>query len=378
MARRRGRSPVRRPATLAALGALVLAACAPAAGPGGEAAPGPAFAASPLYDGKGPWAGPPGVSLRHALVLTARDPRFGGWSGVSLGPAGAVRRLVAVSDRGYWLQATLDPVSGRLESPRLGRLGDLDGRPLLDNDRRDAEEVVLLDDGSALVSFERDHRLWLYPPAAEGASAGSFGSPPVALPVPPGLDAVPENGGMEAMARLPDGRLLILVEGEDGAATAQGWLGQPQGPLSAATAATGADAAPAPAPAIRWDGFRLALEDGFRVTAAATDGTFVYIVERAFSPLAGFRTWICRLPLTAFDAPSPEVPLVASRLVALSTPPAADNFEGLLAEPEEDGGETVLRLISDDNYNGLQRTLWIGLGVPTGGGRDGALFRPQG
>ena len=59
-------------------------------------------------------------------------------------------------------------------------------------------------DGRWLVSFERSHRIWLY---------GEPGGPALAsLPLPASALKQPDNGGLEAMATLPGGNLLLFSE----------------------------------------------------------------------------------------------------------------------------------------------------------------------
>ena len=142
---------------------------------------------------------------------SAGGERIGGLSGLSIDPAG--ERFVAVGDTGL-------VVDGRLRSDAAGRLtgiADLDARPLPVEDgitrrkrRTDAEELARLADGSWLVSFERDHRILRYSAGARGPEGR-----PVPVPLPPGMEDAPANGGLEALTRLPDGRLLAMEEGDD-------------------------------------------------------------------------------------------------------------------------------------------------------------------
>ena len=77
------------------------------------------------------------------------------------------------------------------------------------------------------MSFERRHRVWLYPPGTGAAGAGPFARAPQPLPTPPGVEAAPYNGSLEAIARLADGRIALLAEDlvVDGAHA--GWLFTP-------------------------------------------------------------------------------------------------------------------------------------------------------
>lgn len=362
MPKPRPKVPRRRPSLTAS--ALVVASALAACGtppPPAEAraaAAGPAFASAPLYQDGAPWPGPEtsAMALHHAQVLTGHDPRFGGWSGVAVAPGAEGTTLLAVSDRGFWLRAVLDDATGKVSPSALGRLPGRDGTPLLDNNRRDAEDLVLLSNGAAIVSFEREHRLWLYPPPATPGAVAFTAGPPIPLPLPPDLDQAPENGGMEAATLLPDGRLAVLVEGANGADAAQGWLGRPSRPFAQA-------AAEGQAPEIDWRPFRLALDGDHRPTGAAADASGLYVIERAFSIPLGFRNRLCRIPLSALEEPAPDTPLGAEVLLTLDRPPVTDNFEALAIHPLADGRHRLM-LMSDDNFNGLQRTILLELTMP--------------
>src|SRR3569833_361856 len=67
-----------------------------------------------------------------------------------------------------------------------------DGKPLAGKAEADAEGVAVWPDGDLMVSFERKHRIWLYP-------AG--GGPPRALPLP--RIRMPDNAGVEGLALAP-------------------------------------------------------------------------------------------------------------------------------------------------------------------------------
>src|SRR3546814_11050780 len=72
--------------------------------------------------------------------------------------------------------------------------------------RQDAEALARLPDGSLLVAFEREHRLRRFP-ADLGGRAEVFDAPP-------GLAEADINAGIEAMVTLADGRLLAFREGQ--------------------------------------------------------------------------------------------------------------------------------------------------------------------
>ncbi len=149
------------------------------------------------------------LRYRTILHLTSDSEDFGGFSGLSI----AGRHVTAVSDQGHWLTAALeqDPrgtVTG-LGSARMGRLCDDDGAPVA-WERRDAEEIQHLPGHGYLVSFERHHRIVVYPESNNGTSA--FDGVPRPFPFPPAIVLTQRNKGMEAVAVLPDGRLLTFAE----------------------------------------------------------------------------------------------------------------------------------------------------------------------
>ena len=153
------------------------------------------------------------------LDLRSGARAFGGLSGLSVTAGG---RLSAVSDRGHWFAASIvHDEAGRLVDlveAEMAPLRDEEGRPVA-GDWRDAEALERLADGGWLVSFERHHRVWRYP------AAGGLDGPAAPFPTPKALALAPANGGLEALAPLTDGRILMLSQGpaqDDGARA--GWL----------------------------------------------------------------------------------------------------------------------------------------------------------
>lgn len=329
--------------TAARLGLLsmtvVLAACLPGtpARSEGDSPPAPpAFSAAPLYHDQGQWTAP---GVEAALVLTSPHPRFGGWSGLSL----TGDRLVAVSDRGYWFTGTLETdarTGPTVDGTAFGALGGLDGQPLGDPILRDAEALVALPDGGHLVAFEREHRIWYYPPATPDAP---FAGPARAVTPPPGLENAPVNGGVETLALLADGRLVAIIEGDSGHGPTMGWLGTRPDP----------DTMPH---RVDWQPLTMALRNGFRPTGAAiaANGDLL-VVERYFSIPLGFASRIRRINA---DALRPGATLDGPVVFRMNGPPVNDNFEGITTAHMPDGTTRVL-VISDDNYSSLQRSLLL-------------------
>ena len=270
---------------------------------------------------------------RGGIAMTANAPNFGGWSDLTISPDG--RTLSSISDEGGWFTATIDyDAKGNLAGLSKGTIGPLrglDGKPLEDKAWSDAEGMARLPDGTWLVSFERNHRIWRYP---------ELDGKPVPFPTPADFARQPKNGGVEALTALPDGRVIAISEEyslRPGAVV--GWIGQP--------AADGS---------YSWSTFEYSTTPDFAPTAIRRlpDGSFATL-ERAFDVVRGVRCRVMR-----FDAASlkPGGTVKAQELAFLAAPYAVDNLEGLAATTGL-RGETLLWLISDDNFNPLQRNILL-------------------
>ena len=277
---------------------------------------------------------------RGGVSLSGNSEQFGGWSDLDVAPDGS--RLSAVSDVGGWMTAAIDYDArgnlGGLSEGRFGQLRGLDGQPLAAKRDADAEAMVRLPDGSWLVGFEQRHRIWRYPPGDEAAGEGLAGIP-IQVEGPPQLQRQPSNGGMEAMTRSRDGRIVLMSEEHSEAAgTTMGWIGVPLGN------------------GYLWSSFRYATIPDFRVTSMArlADGSFVTL-ERAFDMLRGVRVRVMQ-----FDAAqlASGGAVTAQELARLALPYAVDNLEAV-ATTSGRRGETLLWLLSDDNFNKFQRTLLL-------------------
>ena len=269
---------------------------------------------------------------RGGLKLSAADRRFGGLSGMYLTDAG--RALTAVTDQGSWLTARLVfDQSGDLagiEAARIGRLSDPAGRALQGKKNQDAEALTLMEDGSVLVAFEHRHRILRYP-AGENPLAGR----PRAMPLPPGISALKGRNGLEALVSLGDGRVLALgqVKRRDGDGLA-GFLWDGES----------------------WAGVTYRTATGFQPSGAARlPGGDLVVLERRFTPPAGLAIRLRRIPLEIVRPGA----VLAGEEIALMTPPLTlDNMEAVAAR-RGPAGETLITLLSDDNFHFLQRTLLL-------------------
>lgn len=255
-------------------------------------------------------------------IAAPNEPHFGGLSGLGVSTDG--NSFAAISDMGYWVRGRLDyDNAGNLVgvgNVRMGPLLDPQGRVIAGKARGDAEALASDGRGGSLVAFEQQHRLWRYE-ALDG--------PASVVEAPPGLEQAPANGGAEAVARLVDGRTLILTESLAVDGGSRGWIGKPGD----------------------WSALTLVTVDGFAATDAASlpDGD-VLVLERRFPPV-GAR--VRRIDAAAL---APGARLEGREIARLEGSDTVDNMEGLAVRRGE-RGETLIYLLSDDNYSPLQRTL---------------------
>jgi len=270
---------------------------------------------------------------RGGIAMTANSPNFGGWSDLHVSADG--RSLTSISDEGAWLTATIDyDAKGNLaglSAGRIGQLRGLDGNPIASKAEADAEAMARLPDGSWLVALERRHRLWRFP---------TLTGTPLPVEGPAEIGRQPANGGIEALAALADGRVIAISE-EYGqrSGTVMGWIGEP-----------------APGGGWRWQSFDYATLPDFRPTALTQlpDGSFA-LIERAFDMVRGVRCRVMRFEAGQLKA---GATVQAEELARLASPYAVDNLEGIAAITGP-RGETLLFLISDDNFNRVQRNMLL-------------------
>jgi hypothetical protein len=254
--------------------------------------------------------------------LTSPDTSlFGGFSDLKVTDSGA---LVSETDDGNLMRARIRlDATGRLaglDSATLKPLTGPGGGPLQGKVEADAEGIAIWPSGELMVSFERDHRIWLYPKA---------GGDPRPLPMP--RTKLPDNAGMEALALAPS-------QGPDAY-----WVGVEGGSIWLCRLK---------AQCVQWTGF---INPPFlhRLPALTEtpDGRLA-ILHHSWTPLTGNHV---RLSIVTI----PNNPNGASRIVdqlVLGPDLNIDNFEGLAAVRGA-GGKIRFYMISDDNFQASQRTL---------------------
>ncbi|PWR18617.1 esterase-like activity of phytase family protein [Zavarzinia aquatilis] len=291
----------------------------------------------------------PGVkrvgSLDYAggLTLLSDDGRFGGWSGMLVSPDGA--RIVLISDIGWWLTADLVRQDGRISGLANAEIGPLlapDGRPLGgDKMNGDAEAITARADGSMIVAFEQDHRILLYPAQADGSLP--LLHVPETLPIPPDLRKADPNGGLEALTALSDGALFGFSEDLlDAAGRHQGWRFD------------GPDGAPPRTLALE------AVADFKPTDLKPLPGGDFLLLERRYDLLTGPGARLSVLPAVSTESATPIAGRELARIPAELT---VDNSEAL-GIYRDAASKTHALVLSDDNFNPLQRTLLMDFVLP--------------
>lgn len=270
------------------------------------------------------------------LELSSQAAQFGGLSGLIVGETGDA--FIAVTDQGNWFTANLisegdrpTGVSEALIAPILGP----DGAPFSGKQESDAEGITVpfgTDPRTTplIVSFERHHRLRRFDLTSGGFEASAeevndFGS----------FEGFDNNKGVEAVAYAPNGDLIAISEeslDEDGHIRG--------------SRLTETGAVPV----------RLRQHLPYMLTDMAfLPGGDLITLERHYSPLAGVGILMRRISAETLASGEPwdgEVLLEANNSRSI------DNMEGLSIRRNA-AGETLLYLISDDNFNAAQRTLLL-------------------
>lgn len=282
------------------------------------------------------------LSYRGGIYLHSRDERFGGISGLLVSEDGS--RLMAVSDHGYWFTGELLYKDGRLSGMRNARLApmlDGAGKPL-DANERDAESLTgnAFGKGPVYVSFERDHRVWRYPFDQGGSNAT-----PIPVPLPSDANRASINGGIEGMAMVDAKTLLAVTEDyRDRKGDFTGWLI----PLDEK------DRDDASVVFVR------AYKDFHPTDLARLPNGDMLLLERSFSLERGAGMQVRRIAAARIK---PLAVLDGEVLAQLDVHYSIDNMEAM-AVRQAPGGETLVYIMSDDNYNGLQRTVLLMFAVP--------------
>ncbi|MDA9425774.1 MULTISPECIES: esterase-like activity of phytase family protein [Bradyrhizobium] len=281
------------------------------------------------------------LEYRSGLVLTSAYRGFGGLSGIRF-LDGKGERFLAISDQGGWFTGTIR-YSGRdmvgLADVEAAPLLGAEGRPITEKHLWWDSESIARDGNLVYVGLERVNQILRYDFAKGGTRARGE-----VLSVPPALRKLPYNKGLEAMVVVPKckdqnmplaGTLIAFSErGLDADGNLVAFLigGPSPGQFSVRRTET-------------YD-----ISDAVLLASGE-----LLILERKFSWFTGVDIRIRSISLKGI---APGALVDGPALFAADLGHEIDNMEGIDAHVTSDG-ETVLTLISDDNFSMLQRTLLL-------------------
>jgi hypothetical protein len=275
-------------------------------------------------------------AFRGGLELQSDYRGFGGLSSLRTDATG--QRLTALSDQGQWLTASIDLEGGRLSGLSKARMAAVlgpGGRPLAQSGNWDTESLWI-EGGTAYIGVERTHRIFRFDTfGREGVLARGVPSP-----VPMGETRLPSNRGIEALGVLPRpsplaGTLLALSESAlSPAGDIRGFL-IGQGPAR--------------------DIFVKRTNEFDITDLAFLPGGDMLLLERWFSAWRGVAFRVRRIDLASIRAGATlDGPIVLSADMSSQI----DNMEGIAVHRNGEG-ETIVTLVSDNNFSFLQRTLLL-------------------
>lgn len=279
------------------------------------------------------------LEFRGGLVLSSAHPAFGGFSGLRLDADGS--HFLAVSDRGSWLRGRIVYDNGRpagIADAEIAPLLGADGRPLAARGWFDAESLEN-DGGTLYVGLERVQQIVRFDFGRDGLAAR--GEP---IRVPADFKTLSSNKSLECLAVPPPGAPLAgtLIAVTEQSLDANG---NHRSFLLKGGAV---------------ERFAVTRSDDFDVSdCVVAPGGALLLLERQFSLARGVAIRIRRI---ALDRLKPGALVDGEELLQADLNDQIDNMEGIAAHRNADG-QTILTLISDDNFSPLQRTLLLQFAV---------------
>jgi hypothetical protein len=275
------------------------------------------------------------LEYRSGLILTSRFHGFGGLSGLRLDTKG--ERFIAISDKGSWFTGRI-VYQGRemtgLEDVEAAPMLGPDGRPITARGWFDSESIAL-DGPFVYIGLERVNQVLRF-----DFSKGFTRSRGEVVPLPAAAHKLPHNKGLEALVMVPKGLPLagtLIAISERGL--------DPQGNLIAFLIG-----GPSPGQ------FSVRRTNNFDVSdAVLLPSGDLMVLERKFSLLAGVGIRIRRIALKSL---APGAVVDGPSIFEADLGHEIDNMEGIDAHVTPEG-DTVLTMISDDNFSLIQRTLLL-------------------
>lgn len=270
-----------------------------------------------------------------AWELDSPNEDFGGISGLAALPND---RFIGISDAGTLIGFGLTN-DDRIDRPFIAPLpgSSQQGSSYLD---RDSEGITFdAQSGQFWISYEAKHAIRRF--------SRSFARLDGVIR-PKEMQLWPRNKGAETLIRMKDGRFIIISESLEDDDTHQALLfsGDPVEPGSVKTS------------------FRYRPPAGYRATDGVQlpDGR-IMLLHRSVGLPNGFSV---KLGIALPPDLAQNVIWNSRMIAALSAPLLVDNMEGIAVK--QSGNDTIIWLISDSNFNILQRTILMKFRLSERGG----------
>ena len=275
------------------------------------------------------------LEYRSGLALTSSFRGFGGLSGLRLDAKG--ERFISFSDKGTWFTGRIvyqgGEITGLADVEAAPMLGP-DGRPITTRGWFDSESIAL-DGPFVYIGLERVNQVLRF-----DFSNGFTRARGEVVPLPAAAKKLPFNKGLEALVMVPKGMPLAgtLIAMSERGLDAQGNL--------IAFLVGG----PSPGQ------FSVRRTENFDISdAVLMPSGDLLILERKFSWLAGLHIRIRRIALKSIV---PGAVVDGPSLFDADLGYEVDNMEGIDTHVSP-AGDTMLTMVSDDNFSPLQRTLLL-------------------
>jgi hypothetical protein len=275
------------------------------------------------------------LEFRGGLVLSSSERVFGGISGLRVEADGA--HFLAVTDRGSWLRGRIvydgNHPSGIADAEMAPLLGP-DGKSMAARNWFDAESLEN-DNGTVYIGLERVEQIVRFDYGHDGllARAKPFS-------VPADFKSFKFNRSLECLA-MPQtgaplaGTLIVVTERSlDEHGNLRSYLLDGD----------------------RAERFSVKRSDDFDVSdCTILPPADLLLLERRYSPARGVAMRIRRIPLASLK----QGALVdGTEIIFADLGNQIDNMEGI-AVHKNAAGETIITLVSDDNFSTIQRNLLL-------------------
>lgn len=275
------------------------------------------------------------LEFRGGLALTSNFEAFGGISALHVDPDGS--HFIAATDKGFWLRGRIVYRDGKpagIADAEMASILGADGKPLGARGWYDFESLTEID-GLLYAGIERVEQIVRFDYRRHGLLAR--GEP---IAVPPDFKTLTFNKSLECLAAAPEGsalagELIVITEHSlDSAGNHRGFLikGGQVGRFS------------------------VKRSDDFDVSdCTILPPADLLLLERRISLARGGAMRIRRVSLASIK---PDALVDGRALIEADLGYQIDNMEGI-AVHRNARGETILTLVSDDNFSVIERNLLL-------------------